>query len=114
MPWSRSYIWNKHYNTLKKYKEMSATILMSNDFVFNYNNISYELGQFLDVQRKVLEKDRIEYIVLDNLGMIWNGIDFVSLKEYIEKEYNDYLNNMIDTDRKDKLVKFGVFKISFE
>ena len=30
----------------------------------------------------------------------------------IEKEYNDYLNNMIDTDRKDKLVKFGVFKYS--
>ena len=44
--------------------------------------------------------------------MIWKDIDFVSLKEYIEKEYNDYLNNMIDTDRKDKLVKFGVFKYS--
>ena len=112
MQWSKNHIWNKHYNALKKYKEMYGTILMSNDFVFNYNNKSYELGQFLDVQRKVLEKDRIEYIVLDNLGMIWKDIDFVSLKEYIEKEYNDYLNNMIDTDRKDKLVKFGVFKYS--
>lgn len=112
MQWSKNHIWNKHYNALKKYKEMYGTILMSNDFVFNYNNKSYELGQFLDVQRKVLEKDGIEYIVLDNLGMIWKDVDFVSLKEYIEKEYNDYLNNMIDTDRKDKLVKFGVFKYS--
>lgn len=88
MKWSSNGIWNEYYYALKKYKEIYGTILMDNNCIFNYNNKNYELGQFLNVQRNTLKKEKIEYILLDNLGMIWKDIDIIFAKEH-EKKYNN-------------------------
>lgn len=108
--------WNKHYLLLKEYKEAYGDTFILNDYVYVDSSERINLYDWLNDQISMLRVPKnsssaLKHQLLDELGVTWSRkISFNILKEYIEKQYSNYILGTLSNDDILKLTKSGALK----
>lgn len=111
----RIFSWEDKYKLAKKYYEENGDLLIPHTYVINYRNKKINLGTWISTQRtkynkkNISELDSVKIKLLDEIGMIWNVIQYKNIDKYLKKQYMLYEQNELNEDEIVKLLEDGAF-----
>lgn len=110
-------VWQLCYLKLKEYKNIYGDLFISKDYIIkDKHNLYINLYQWLLVQKGIVQKSKkckTKYNLLNDLGVIWElneSNEIIYIKEYLDSQYNKYINNYLSEDDILKLVNAGVLR----